>query len=120
MLDSESTTNVLVTHYVGSQDHGDDNSDTFEEVVSRANDNAWPPGHTAYLEFQKASVCLEIAGGGKHLLPSYDRSSGLLTPGSLRNRGDFSIVTLEIASNGAFQWSVKTVEHLSIPCYERR
>lgn len=121
VMEPECATNVLVTHYVDCQNPEDDVDDnnSGSKLPIATSDSAKTSRHLVYLESHQDSICLEIASRGSQSQPSYDASARLLTPGSLRNCGVFSIVTLEIAG-GAFQWSVKSVEHLLIPGYEHR
>lgn len=93
---------VLVTHYA--------DLDTYQDVPANGSpswaiepDQPWPAdGHDAFLKSTLASqlLCLEIASGSSGKRPpewrKHPNGTSVLLPGSLRKRGEFSLVTLSV------------------------
>jgi hypothetical protein len=120
-------TTLLVTNYMGSRPKstagrsGESGSvPAFSPFPPHSDHDPWPTGHAEWLKSRAASVCLEVAAGvGSNKEPSYDPESRLLVPGSLRQSGCFSIVTLT-ASGDRMRWSVASVEQHRVPEHTRR
>jgi hypothetical protein len=99
---TEQAQTILVTHYA--------DLDTYQDVPANGSpswaidpDQPWPAdGHEAFLNSSLASqlLCLEIASGSSGKRPpewrKHRNGTSVLLPGSLRKRGEFSIVSLSV------------------------